>query len=193
MWGLRRAIFDGVNTIIEFGGGIGRDRPGEFQDPATRKPNLEGITRKSQLATGREGLYLPAINSSTLHQTARVLRALQDTAATPYEETWSEGTRVHEKLFRLCVPVRDGIISRDALALSVNVREMGLCEIVPTVSEGYDQNIQRLQSWYGADVTDAEPYLEVMVVGQPTANLHFRGDEIERQLSQLCEALNQRA
>ncbi len=77
LWGLQRAIKNGVNTFIEFGGGIGRDKKDVvIQDPASRKPNLEGITKKSIEISGHEGLYLPAINSGSIHETVSIIETL---------------------------------------------------------------------------------------------------------------------
>ena len=77
MQGLNKAIADGANTLIEFGGGIGREKPGvEVQEPSTRKPNLEGIIKKSLEASGCEGLYLPVINVDSARETADTLAAL---------------------------------------------------------------------------------------------------------------------
>jgi len=52
---------DGVDQIIELGGGIG---PGET--PAEKRPNLESIIKKAARAAGRDVEYLPAINLETI-------------------------------------------------------------------------------------------------------------------------------
>ena len=57
---LMAALTEGVNQIIEFGGGIG---PGEAD---AKRPNLEGMIKKGMRGTGHEAGYLPAINRGTL-------------------------------------------------------------------------------------------------------------------------------
>ena len=193
MWGLQRAIADGVNTIMEFGGGIGKDQPGAIQPPASRKPNLEGITRKSQRATGRDGLYLPAINSGSLRQAAKILRTLQETVAAPQDDLGAGNVGVDEKWFRLFVPVRDGIVNHSALELSMQLGEMGLNKFVRTFSEPYEQSIQILQTCCDTDISDAQPYLEVIFGGTTGAVLHYRGDDINRELCELRETLERRS
>lgn len=58
---LQAALEDGVDQIIELGGGIG---PGET--PAEKRPNLESIIKKAARAAGRDVEYLPAINLETI-------------------------------------------------------------------------------------------------------------------------------
>jgi [acyl-carrier-protein] S-malonyltransferase len=60
---LRAALQSGVDTIVEFGGGIG---PGE---PDAKRPNLEGMMKKAMRGTEFEAQYLPAINLQTLTAT----------------------------------------------------------------------------------------------------------------------------
>jgi [acyl-carrier-protein] S-malonyltransferase len=62
---LQMAFGDGVKMIIEFGGGIGA-----ASDPDSKRPNLEGIIKKALRASNHEALYLAAINSQSLRQTA---------------------------------------------------------------------------------------------------------------------------
>ncbi len=192
MWGLQKAIADGVNTIIEFGGGIGEGRSGVVQSPASRKPNLESITRKSQRATGKDGLYLPGINSASLRHAAKSLHALQDSVTAPQDNTWVNEVHVDEKLFRLYVPVRDEIISGKALDLIIWLGDMGLNPIVQTIGEPHDDNIQNLKTFFKPDITEAESYLEVIVGGATGAFLHYRGDEISHELRELRETLEHR-
>ena len=192
MWGLNRAIADGVNTIIEFGGGIGKDRPGEAQSPASRKPNLQGITQKTQKASGRDGLYLPAINSGSLQHTVNSLRILQNFVSIPQDTINTNGTWLDEKLYCLHIPVRNHITSQNALELSSQVQGMGLDSFVQTIGEPYDHNIEHLQSSCDANIMDAEPYLEVIIGGTTGAVLLYRGDEIVRELRELRRTLEHR-
>ena len=64
---LLTAFGDGIKTIIEFGGGIGK-----ATEPAGKRPNLEGMIKKAMHAAGHEALYLAAINIESLKKTADV-------------------------------------------------------------------------------------------------------------------------
>jgi len=63
MWfsNLKTAFADGVEVIIEFGGGIGFGT-----EPEGKRPNLAGIIKKTQRATGHAAHYLAVINHQTL-------------------------------------------------------------------------------------------------------------------------------
>lgn len=192
MWGLQKAIADGVNVIIEFGGGIGKDPAGMTQSPASRKPNLEGITRKSQRATGRDGLYLSAIHSEALRRTAGILQAVDQVAGAPQGEAAIGGMRVDEKSFRLYVPIRNGIVAENALELVARLQELRLEAVVQTVTEDDDRNIQTLQLCCDPNITAAEPYLEVIAGGATAALLYYRGEEIREELRDLRKTLEHR-
>jgi [acyl-carrier-protein] S-malonyltransferase len=58
---LKTAFGDGVEVMIEFGGGIGFGN-----EPEGKRPNLAGIIKKTQRATGHVAHYMAAINSQTL-------------------------------------------------------------------------------------------------------------------------------
>jgi len=58
------AFGDGIETIIEFGGGIG-----SATEPEGKRPNLEGMIKKAMHAAGHEALYLAAINIQSLKKT----------------------------------------------------------------------------------------------------------------------------
>jgi len=62
---LLTAFGDGVTTIIEFGGGIGK-----ATEPEGKRPNLEGMIKKAMHAAGHEALYMAAINLESLRKTA---------------------------------------------------------------------------------------------------------------------------
>lgn len=62
---LRTAVGAGVTGFVEFGGGLGSG-----EGPADKRPNLEGIVRKTLKAAGAEAGYTAAINSATLHAAA---------------------------------------------------------------------------------------------------------------------------
>ena len=69
IWGVQRAIEDGVNVIIEFGGGIGKG-----EGPAEKRPNLQSITKRAYQGMDREGLYFPAINRPTIESSVIALQ-----------------------------------------------------------------------------------------------------------------------
>lgn len=62
---LKTGMAAGINTFIEFGGGLGNE-----EGPATKRPNLEGIIRKTVRAGGGEARHVAAINSETLRAAA---------------------------------------------------------------------------------------------------------------------------
>ena len=57
-----------VDSIIEFGGGLG-----DGSEPNEKRPNLEGITKKNFRALQNEVTYFPAINTSTIEDTAKIV------------------------------------------------------------------------------------------------------------------------
>ena len=63
---MNAAIDAGVDTIIEFGGGIGKG-----DGPDGKRPNLESIVKKSLKAREHQAQYLPAINAASLGATAQ--------------------------------------------------------------------------------------------------------------------------
>lgn len=58
---LKTAFADGVDVVVEFGGGIGFG-----SEPEGKRPNLAGIVKKAQRATGHRTEYKPVINLNTL-------------------------------------------------------------------------------------------------------------------------------
>ncbi len=67
---MNTAIDAGVDTIVELGGGIGKG-----EGPAAKRPNLEGIVKKSLKWREREAQYLPAINAAGIRSAAEQLAA----------------------------------------------------------------------------------------------------------------------
>ena len=63
---LQSALADGVNTFVEFGGGIGKG-----ETPAEKRPNLEGMIKKATRGAEHEIQYFPAINLSSIEAAAR--------------------------------------------------------------------------------------------------------------------------
>ena len=59
---LQAAFREGIQTIVEFGGGIG---PGE---PEAKRPNLEGMIKKSMRGTDYDAAYLAVINRQSMEE-----------------------------------------------------------------------------------------------------------------------------
>jgi [acyl-carrier-protein] S-malonyltransferase len=62
---------DGVDTIIEFGGGIGK-----ATEPDGKRPNLEGMIKKAMSAAGHDANYMAAINIESLKSAAEFVNGL---------------------------------------------------------------------------------------------------------------------
>lgn len=62
---LRTAMAAGIDTFIEFGGGLGGS-----DDPAEKRPNLESIIKKTMRVRKYEATYCAAINCATLRAAA---------------------------------------------------------------------------------------------------------------------------
>jgi [acyl-carrier-protein] S-malonyltransferase len=62
---LQTAFGDGIKSIIEFGGGIGG-----ADEPDGKRPNLEGMIKKTLRSAGHEAQYLAAINGRSLREAA---------------------------------------------------------------------------------------------------------------------------
>ena len=63
------ALDDGVDTIVELGGGIGKG-----EGPAEKRPNLEGIVKKSLKSRDQQAQYLPAVNSAGIRAAGQQLK-----------------------------------------------------------------------------------------------------------------------
>lgn len=62
---LNSALADGVDTFVEFGGGIGKG-----ETPAEMRPNLESMIKKAARGMQYDIQYCPAINVDTIEDTA---------------------------------------------------------------------------------------------------------------------------
>ncbi|MAF84255.1 MAG: ACP S-malonyltransferase [Gammaproteobacteria bacterium] len=65
---LQTALGQGVDTFVEFGGGLGAS-----EDPAEKRPNLESIIKKTLRANKYEADYFASINCTTLRAAAEQL------------------------------------------------------------------------------------------------------------------------
>ena len=62
------AVAAGVDTFVEFGGGLGK-----VDDPAEKRPNLESIIKKSLRSHDHEAEYCAAINCGSIRESAELL------------------------------------------------------------------------------------------------------------------------
>lgn len=71
-WGacMDAALAGGVNTIVEFGGGIGRG-----DGPTTKRPNLESVVKKTLRTHRIQADYFGAIGAAHIHEAAQALAA----------------------------------------------------------------------------------------------------------------------
>ncbi len=67
---MRTAMASGFDTVIEFGGGIGKGAT-----PEDKRPNLEGMFRKAMKVQDFTAQYLPAINAAGIRAAADTLGA----------------------------------------------------------------------------------------------------------------------
>lgn len=65
---MNTALDQGVDTIVEFGGGIGKG-----EGPEEKRANLENIVKKTLKIREYEAVYLPAINAAGIHLAAEQL------------------------------------------------------------------------------------------------------------------------
>ena len=65
---MNTALDQGVDTIVEFGGGIGKG-----ESPEEKRANLENIVKKTLKNREYEAVYLPAINAAGIHLAAEQL------------------------------------------------------------------------------------------------------------------------
>ena len=66
---MRFAVSAGIDTIVEFGGGIGKG-----ETPAEKRPNLESVAKKALKSLDHEAQYVAAINADTLRSAADQLK-----------------------------------------------------------------------------------------------------------------------
>ncbi len=65
---METAFQQGIDCIVEFGGGIGSG-----ESPAEKRPNLESMIKKSLKLSAHEAEYLPAINANGIRTVAETL------------------------------------------------------------------------------------------------------------------------
>lgn len=65
---MKQSFDAGIDTIIEFGGGIGKG-----ETPAEKRPNLDSVAKKSMKHFEHEAAYFAAINADTIRAAAEQL------------------------------------------------------------------------------------------------------------------------
>jgi malonyl CoA-acyl carrier protein transacylase len=186
IWGMQKAFEDGINVIIEFGGGIGNETASE---PAQKRPNLESITRKALEESKHHSLYLPAINSATIKEAARgatwLFSLLEQVVEQPADE---QGNAVDENWFHLFIPIHDEIFKEHSIGFIRRVEELGLGKVVQLVVIPADQ----YQESIGYEIVgqkDPQPCLELFSGCESAAFVPYWGNEIESELSKLRKRL----
>jgi malonyl CoA-acyl carrier protein transacylase len=191
IWGLQRALGDGVTALVEFGGGIGRG-----EQPDAKRPNLESIVRKTLRASNHSALYLPAINCRTIKKAAHFFRGMWKLSERRNDDLPSSssfgvnGNAVDENWFHLLVPTQNGIVTKNSVALISLVNELGLSSVVQIIREKAEENLENLRRVMEEPVKDPQPHLE-KIVGSETASIQeYYGAEIENELIALKRRLD---
>ena len=169
IWGMQRVLKDGVQTVMEFGGGIGSgDAPHE------KRPNLAGITKKAIKSVDRYGLYIPAINSVTLSRCAPL----------------AEG--VDGKQFYLLIPTENGNITKSYTPILNLLDKLGLAAAVQVVCAPEERNLATLRQ-VDALIDKPQACLWVLEEGHPHSTVaHYEG-RIEETLNDLKKRLEDSA
>jgi hypothetical protein len=166
-----------IDTIIEFGGGLGAN------DVSEKRPNLETITKKVLDSCGHPAAYLPAINAPTVIRAAHFFNALntirdaaRDQPITASRENLL-GSPVDEQWFHLHV-VEDppGVIATaSARNLLTLVQELALSHVVQVIGESPEEHAELFDSPRTA-AERLEPCLEIIVGCQTAAILQTVGE-----------------
>jgi malonyl CoA-acyl carrier protein transacylase len=165
IWGMQHALRDGVHTVVEFGGGIGKG-----ETPAEKRPNLAGITSKAIKSVNQYGRYLPAINCETLRQSARM------------------ASGVDGKQYYLFVPTVDDEIAADYTPVLNSLDQLGVAPIIHVICEPEPQNLQRLQT-IDSGVASPQPCLVGLDENNNPISGPCYGEQIEQQLTELGQLL----
>jgi malonyl CoA-acyl carrier protein transacylase len=188
MWELQHAFKDGVEVVIEFGGGMG-----DGNRPAEKIPNLQNITRGALKRSQCASVYRSAISSQPLFETARFATAyaslserVEDRASSQPDGATENG--VGQRWFHLYVPVSKGVPCECALELIQSIGELGLTSIVQLIADPAVENVETLR-WLGATNCDEpQPYLEVVYASEAAAVVHYFGQDVHSQLAALMNA-----
>ncbi len=187
---LQTAFGDGIKMIIEFGGGIGA-----ASEPSGKRPNLEGMAKKTLRASHRKALYLAAINSQSIRKAVGFVRGINKLLEEPHDDMPDSaalginGTAVDENWFHLFVPIQDGIVSEKTAKLVSRVDELGLGSVVQIIQQSSDENLKCLEHVVGEKCRTPNPYLEKVIGCETGAVLYYTGEELEAELVELRQRL----
>lgn len=161
IWGMHKALSDGVNIIVEFGGGIGSG-----EGPDTKRPNLAGITKTVLRKFDGNVLYQPAINAATLRDTANLFRALRTV-----KNRLPPGTPIPEEPpLRLFVPASHGMVLDNSADVLRKLAARGLETRVGIHAQEPEDILARLAR-SGQQAARAQPVLEDHTAGATPAVL----------------------
>ncbi len=153
IWSVQRAITDGINIVFEFGGGIGKG-----DGPASKRPNLQSITKRAFQGADRHGLYVPAINVETIEEAGRTMKLLARLGAPP-----AGGPAT------LHLPLRNGVPTDEAFKALATAAPALEARAVSLVLESADENASHIAELSAP--TDApaktEPFLVAGGNGAP--------------------------
>jgi malonyl CoA-acyl carrier protein transacylase len=187
---LQMGLGDGIKMIIEFGGGIGA-----ASDPDAKRPNLEGIIKKTLRASNHEALYLAAINSQSLRKAASFVRGINNLLEEPHDDmpnpshVGTNGTAVDDNWFHLFVPTQDGVVNENTANAVSRVNELGLSSVVQIIQQPSDENLECLELLVGEKCQSPTPYLEKVIGSETGAVLYYSGEEMEAELAELRQRL----
>ena len=186
MWDLRYALNDGVEVVIEFGGGMG---PGRCPDD--KVPNLQNITLATLRRRQRSSVYRSAISSQPLCETARFAAAyasLSERVDDRLPSPGGVGNGLGQRWCHLYVPTLNGMPSPSALEMIQHIGKLGLTNVVQIIGDPVEENLEALR-WLGAANGDEpQPYLEVVYASEAAAVLHYFGRDVHSQLAALTNA-----
>lgn len=169
IWGMQRVLKDDVQTIIEFGGGIGSG-----ETPDKKRPNLASITKKAIKSVNRYGRYIPAINSVTLKRCAPM----------------AEG--VDGKQFYLLAPTENGEVTKSYTPILSLIDKLGIAAAVQVICAPEEQNLETLKE-LDPNADKPQACLWVLEGGQADGGVAHYGSKIEDELADLNKRLEDSA
>jgi malonyl CoA-acyl carrier protein transacylase len=179
IWGMQQALKDGVNLIIEFGGGIG---PGATPDQ--QRPNLESISTRALKRTGHHAIYLPAINVRTVIEAARFVTSNERIVSEPKD---TSENAVDENWFHLFLPAENGIVTRASSDLIKFLNDLSLDDVVQLVAIPADHFADLIG--YSNAPAEPSPCLELVAGCETAACVAYWGPAINSELMSLRRRL----
>jgi malonyl CoA-acyl carrier protein transacylase len=186
---LQRALSDGAEVVIEFGGGVG-----PASHPAGKVPNLQGITRCAVARSNRPAIYRAAISAEHVRSTARFIRAyssLRDAADdrqpsdAGLRTNGRHGSNRRERWSHLYVPTVHGLPVGMAVDVIGLIADLDLTDVVQIIADPVERNVETLR-WLGVDCAEygdvPQPYLEVVYACEAAAVLYYVGAAIAPEL-----------